>query len=281
MKNDFVVKLFEKDEKKVLLKVATALCVGAFILILIENMFFAKAKESFYGYEFFKFIIYLLCIFLENILIVIYLKFKINGEINNFFKLNYILLILIIEFYTSGISTVSLIMNVYICVKTFQKNKKDFWFSLLGIFIIFLTSMSLLFLNTDNNCFKILGLLPGIFVILMYQYIKKINKIPSINYLFLFLVEVHFFIITSFFIFFKNSQLFEVIGSVLLVITIIVNLRVIFPQIKLYTNFNKIQKIILIVGILFSFFTKEYIYQKQRKLENTLEQESNENTTSE
>ena len=79
MKNDFVVKLFEKDEKKVLLKVATALCVGAFILILIENMFFAKAKENFYDYEFFKFIIYLLCIFLENILIVIYLKFKING----------------------------------------------------------------------------------------------------------------------------------------------------------------------------------------------------------
>ena len=52
MKNDFVVKLFEKDEKKVLLKVATALCVGAFILILIENMFFAKAKENFYDYEF-------------------------------------------------------------------------------------------------------------------------------------------------------------------------------------------------------------------------------------
>ena len=188
MKNDFVVKLFEKDEKKVLLKVATALCVGAFILILIENMFFAKAKENFYDYEFFKFIIYLLCIFLENILIVIYLKFKINGEINKFFKLNYILLILIIEFYTSGISTISLIMNVYICVKTFQKNKKDFWFSLLGIFIIFLTPMCLLFLNTDNNFFKILGLLPGIFLILMYQYIKKINKIPSINYLFLFLV---------------------------------------------------------------------------------------------
>ena len=45
MKNDFVVKLFEKDEKKVLLKVATALCVGAFILLTLVS-WVRKACET-------------------------------------------------------------------------------------------------------------------------------------------------------------------------------------------------------------------------------------------
>ena len=77
------------------------------------------------------------------------------------------------------------------------------------------------------------------------------------------------------------------LNYILLIITIIVNLRVIFPKIKSYTNFSKIQKIIIIIGVLFSLFSKIYIVEKQKQeYETILKQESdtnnsNENKTSE
>lgn len=110
----------------------------------------------------------------------------------------------------------------------------------------------------------------------IYLYNKKINKIPSINYLFLLLMET-----TILF-----SEI-ESIGILLLIITILINLRTIFPRIKSYTNFSKIQKIILFIGILISLFTKVYITEKQQKqIIDTPKQESdgnysNENNTSE
>ena len=64
------------------------------------------------------------------------------------------------------------------------------------------------------------------------------------------------------------------------------NLRVISPKIKSYTDFSKIQKIIIIIGILFSLFSKVYIIKKQEQIETISKQESdtnnsNENNTSE
>ena len=280
MNNDFFIKLSKKDEKMILLKIAIIICVSMLILIPVVNGY--KNVKNVYNEAFAISIgiFYLLvCFLLENILIIIYLKFRINGEINKFFKLNYMLLILVIGFCMPGaILAISLITNVYKCfkcVKIFSRNKKDFWFSLLGIFI---TCFNLiLFLLVGNLFLIILVLLPGILTILIYQYIKRRNKILSINYLFLFLSEICF-LETVLFIEVPVLAVF-----IFLIFTIIVNLRVIFPQIKSYTNFSKIQKVIIIIGILFSLFSKMYINIKQ---ENILEQEaninnSNENITSE
>ncbi len=209
---------------------------------------------------------------------IIYLKFKMNGEIDKFFKLNYILFIFIIGFNSvSTITLISFIINIYKCIeyaKTFSKNKKNFWFSLLGVFIVlFFTVFVGLF--SDHNPFILTSLLE-ILTIFIYLYNQKINKIPSINYLFLRLME--------------TSILFseiESIGILLLIITTLINLRTIFPRIKSYTNFSKIQKIILFIGILISLFTKIYLTENQQKqvIDNPKQESdsnySNENNTSE
>ena len=134
----------------------------------------------------------------------------------------------------------------------------------------------------DNSFFKILVLLLGILAMSsIYLYSKKINKVPSLNYIFLLLTEICFWTRIL------SDESINFIGLLLLIITIIVNLRVIFPKIKSYTNFSKIQKIIIIIGVLFSLFSKIYIVEKQKQeYETILKQESdtnnsNENKTSE
>lgn len=288
MKKDFFIKLSKKDEKMTLLKIATVLCFSMLILVLLKDFFWNKSIKSVYNEKIYENLFYvstviffLVCLLVENILMIIYLKFKMNGEIDKFFKLNYILFIFIIGFNSvSTIILISFIINIYKCIeyaKTFSKNKKNFWFSLLGVFIVlFFTVFVGLF--SDHNPFKLIILtsLLEILTIFIYLYNKKINKIPSINYLFLLLMET-----TILF-----SEI-ESIGILLLIITILINLRTIFPRIKSYTNFSKIQKIILFIGILINLFTKVYITEKQQKqIIDTPKQESdgnysNENNTSE
>lgn len=284
MKKDFFIKLSKKDEKMTLLKIATVLCFSMLILVLLKDFFWNKSIKSIYNEKIYenlfyvsKVIFFLVCLLLENILMIIYLKFKMNGEIDKFFKLNYILFIFIIGFNSvSTITLISFIINIYKCIeyaKTFSKNKKNFWFSLLGVFIVlFFTVFEGLF--SDYNPFKLIILtsLLEILTIFIYLYNQKINKIPSINYLFLLLMET-----TILF-----SEI-ESIGILLLIITILMNLRTIFPRIKSYTNFSKIQKIILFIGILISLFTKIYITEKQQKqiIDTPDSNYSNENNTSE
>ena len=294
MKNDFFIKLAKKDEKMTLLKIATLLCfiVHTMMLVNSESIHLVhyyigeyERASIFYLMDYpMYFLSYFLVYFLlENILIIIYLKFKVNGEINKFFKLNYILLILTMGFYSlSTIFMVSFIISIYKCfefAKTFSKNKENLVFSILGFFIIFFTSI--LLSKTDNSFFRILVLLLGILAMSsIYLYSKKINKVPSLNYIFLLLTEICFWTRIL------SDESVNFIGLLLLIITIIVNLRVIFPKIKSYTNFSKIQKIIIIIGILFSLFSKVYIIEKQEQIESILKQESdtnnsNENNTSE
>lgn len=283
MKKDFFIKLSKKDEKMTLLKIATVLCFSMLILVLLKDFFWNKSIKSVYNEKIFvnlfyvsTVIFFLVCLLVENILMIIYLKFKMNGEIDKFFKLNYILFIFIIGFNSvSTITLISFIINIYKCIeyaKTFSKNKKNFWFSLLGVFIVlFFTVFVGLF--SDHNPFKLIILtsLLEILTIFIYLYNKKINKIPSINYLFLLLMET-----TILF-----SEI-ESIGILLLIITILINLRTIFPRIKSYTNFSKIQKIIIIIGVLFSLFSKIYIVEKQKQEYKTiLKQESNTNNSNE
>ena len=294
MKNDFFIKLAKKDEKMTLLKIATLLCFIVHTMMLVNSesihlvhYYIGKYERAsiFYLMDYpMYFLSYFLVYFLlENILIIIYLKFKVNGEINKFFKLNYILLILTMGFYSlSTIFMVSFIISIYKCfefAKTFSKNKENLLFSILGFFTIFFTSI--LLSKIDNSFFKILVLLLGILAISsIYLYSKKINKVPSLNYVFLLLTEICFWTRIL------SDESVNFIGLLLLIITIIVNLRVIFPKIKSYTNFSKIQKIIIIIGILFSLFSKIYIIEKQEQIETISKQESdtnnsNENSTSE
>ena len=294
MKNDFFIKLAKKDEKMTLLKIATLLCfiVHTMMLVNSESIHLVhyyigeyERASIFYLMDYpMYFLSYFLVYFLlENILIIIYLKFKVNGEIDKFFKLNYILLILTMGFYSlSTIFMVSFIISIYKCfefAKTFSKNKENLLFSILGFFTTFFTSM--LLSKIDNSFFKILVLLLGILAISsIYLYSKKINKVPSLNYVFLLLTEICFWTRIL------SDESVNFIGLLLLIITIIVNLRVIFPKIKSYTNFSKIQKIIIIIGILFSLFSKIYIIEKQEQIETILKQESdtnnsNKNSTSE
>ena len=294
MKNDFFIKLAKKDEKMTLLKIATVLCFIVHTMMLVNSesihlvhYYIGKYERAsiFYLMDYpMYFLSYFLVYFLlENILIIIYLKFKVNGEINKFFKLNYILLILTMGFYSlSTIFMVSFIISIYKCfefAKTFSKNKENLLFSILGFFTIFFTSI--LLSKIDNSFFKILVLLLGILAISsIYLYSKKINKVPSLNYVFLLLTEICFWTRIL------SDESVNFIGLLLLIITIIVNLRVIFPKIKSYTNFSKIQKIIIIIGILFSLFSKIYIIEKQEQIETISKQESdtnnsNENSTSE
>jgi hypothetical protein len=287
MKNDFFIKLAKKDEKMTLLKIAIVLCFIINTMMLVNRISIHIHTDE-YGRGLMSYPMYFLSyslvyFLLENILIIIYLKFKVNGEIDKFFKLNYILLILTIGFYSlSTIFMVSFIISIYKCfefAKTFSKNKENLVFSILGFFIIFFTSM--LLSKTDNSFFRILVLLLGILAMLsIYLYSKKINKVPSLNYIFLLLTEICFW--TGI----LSDESINFIGLLLLIITIIVNLRVIFPKIKSYTNFSKIQKIIVIIGILFSLFSKVYIIEKQEQIETISKQESdtnnlNENSTSE
>lgn len=295
MKNDFFIKLAKKDEKMTLLKIATLLCFIVHTMMLINSesihlvhYYIGKYERAsiFYLMDYpMYFLSYFLVYFLfENTLIIIYLKFKVNGEIDKFFKLNYILLILTMGFYSlSTIFMVSFIISIYKCfefAKTFSKNKENLLFSILGFFTIFFTSM--LLSKIDNSFFKILVLLLGILAMSsIYLYSKKINKVPSLNYIFLLLTEICFWTRIL------SDESINFIGLLLLIITIIVNLRVIFPKIKSYTNFSKIQKIIIIIGVLFSLFSKIYIVEKQKQeYETILKQESdtnnsNENKTSE
>lgn len=291
MKNDFFIKLAKKDEKMTLLKIATVLCFIVHTMMLVNSESIHLYTDG-YGrisilhlmdYTMYFLLYFLVYFLLENILIIIYLKFKVNGEIDKFFKLNYILLILTIGFYSlSTIFMVSFIISIYKCfefAKTFSKNKENLVFSILGFFIIFFTSI--LLSKTDNSFFRILVLLLGILAMSsIYLYSKKINKVPSLNYIFLLLTEICFWTRIL------SDESINFIGLLLLIITIIVNLRVIFPKIKSYTNFSKIQKIIIIIGILFSLFSKVYIIEKQEQIESILKQEfdtnnSNENNTSE
>ena len=291
MKNDFFIKLAKKDEKMTLLKIATVLCFIVHTMMLVNSESIHLYTDG-YGrvsilhlmdYTMYFLLYFLVYFLLENILIIIYLKFKVNGEINKFFKLNYILLILTMGFYSlSTIFMVSFIISIYKCfefAKTFSKNKENLVFSILGFFIIFFTSI--LLSKTDNSFFRILVLLLGILAMSsIYLYSKKINKVPSLNYIFLLLTEICFWTRIL------SDESVNFIGLLLLIITIIVNLRVIFPKIKSYTNFSKIQKIIIIIGILFSLFSKVYIIEKQEQIESILKQESdtnnsNENNTSE
>ena len=291
MKNDFFIKLVKKDEKMTLLKIATVLCFIVHTMMLVNSESIHLYTDG-YGrvsilhlmdYTMYFLLYFLVYFLLENILIIIYLKFKVNGEINKFFKLNYILLILTMGFYSlSTIFMVSFIISIYKCfefAKTFSKNKENLVFSILGFFIIFFTSI--LLSKTDNSFFRILVLLLGILAMSsIYLYNKKINKVPSLNYVFLLLTEICFWTRIL------SDESVNFIGLLLLIITIIVNLRVIFPKIKSYTNFSKIQKIIIIIGILFSLFSKIYIIEKQEQIETISKQESdtnnsNENSTSE
>lgn len=175
MKNDFFIKLAKKDEKMTLLKIATLLCFIVHTMMLINSESIHLVHHYIGEYErvsiFYLmdypmyFLSYFLVYFLfENTLIIIYLKFKVNGEIDKFFKLNYILLILTMGFYSlSTIFMVSFIISIYKCfefAKTFLKNKKNLLFSILGFFTIFFTSM--LLSKIDNFLFRILILLLGI-----------------------------------------------------------------------------------------------------------------------
>ena len=293
MRNDFFIKLAKKDEKMTLLKIATVLCFIVHTMMLVNSESIHLYTDG-YGrvsilhlmdYTMYFLLYFLVYFLLENILIIIYLKFKVNGEINKFFKLNYILLILTMGFYSlSTIFMVSFIISIYKCfefAKTFSKNKENLLFSILGFFTIFFTSM--LLSKIDNSFFKILVLLLGILAISsIYLYSKKINKVPSLNYVFLLLTEICF--LTK--ILDYEYELVSFTGLWLLIITIIVNLRVISPKIKSYTDFSKIQKTIIIIGILFSLFSKVYIIKKQEQIETISKQESdtnnsNENNTSE
>ena len=297
MKNDFFIKLAKKDEKMTLLKIATVLCFIIHTMMLVNSksihiIYFIDKYEyerasilylmDYPMYFLAYFFVYFL---LENTLIIIYLKFKVNGEIDKFFRLNYMLLILTMGFYSlNTIFMISFIISIYKCfefAKLFSKNKENLVLSILGFFIVFFTSI--LLSKIDNSFFRILVLLLGILAISsIYLYSKKINKVPSLNYLFLLLTEICF----STKILDYEYKLISFIGLWLLIIAIIVNLRVIFPKIKSYTNFSKIQKIIIIIGILFSLFSKIYIIEKQEQIETISKQESdtnnsNENNTSE
>lgn len=288
MKKDFFIKLAKKDEKMTLLKIATVLCFIIDIMMLLNLKSF-HIYTNYYGrvsiltlmdYTVY-FLLYSLVYFsLENILIIIYLKFKVNGEIDKFFKLNYILLILTMGFYSvNTMIAIVFITNIYKCfefAKTFSKNKKNFLLSLLGFFIIFFNQK--LLYELDNFFLKILVLLLGILAMSsIYLYSKKINKIPSLNYLFLLLTEICFLKK----IIYYEYEVVSFVGLWLLIITIIVNLRVIFPKIKSYTNFSRIQKIILIAGILFSLFSKVYIIGKKEQIETISKQESDTNNSNE
>ena len=286
MKNDFFIKLAKKDEKMTLLKIATVLCFIVHTMMLVNSESIHLYTDG-YGrvsilhlmdYTMYFLLYFLVYFLLENILIIIYLKFKVNGEINKFFKLNYILLILTMGFYSlSTIFMVSFIISIYKCfefAKTFSKNKENLVFSILGFFIIFFTSI--LLSKTDNSFFRILVLLLGILAMSsIYLYSKKINKVPSLNYIFLLLTEICFWTRIL------SDESVNFIGLLLLIITIIVNLRVIFPKIKSYTNFSKIQKIIIIIGILFNLFSKIYIIEKQEQIETISKQESDTNNSNE
>lgn len=284
MKKDFFIQLAKKDEKMTLLKIATVLCFIIHIMMLVNLKSFHHYTGidgrvsilTLMDYTVYFLSYYLVFFLLENILIIIYLKFKVNGEIDKFFKLNYILLILSMGFYSvNTMIAIFFITNIYKCfefAKTFSKNKKNFLLSLLGFFIIFFNHK--LLYELDNFFLKILVLLLGILVVsIIYLYSKKINKIPSLNYLFLLLTEICF--LTKI----LDYELVSFIG--LWLFTIIVNLRVIFPKIKFYTNFSRIQKIILIAGILFSLFSKVYIIGKKEQIETISKQESDTNNSNE
>ena len=293
MKNDFFIKLAKKDEKMTLLKIAIVLCFIINAMILVNSISIHTHTDGYerVGIRYLMdypmyFLSYSLVYFLlENILIIIYLKFKVNREIDKFFKLNYILLILTMGLYSlSTIFIFFIILSIYKCfefAKTFSKNKENLVLSILGIFIVaFVPSLSHII---DNSFFRILVLLLGtVSILIIYLYSKKINKFPSLNYLFLLLTEICF----STKILDYEYKLISFIGLWLLIIAIIVNLRVIFPKIKSYTNFSKIQKIIIIIGFLFSLFFKVYIIEKQEQIKTISKQESdtnnsNENNTSE
>lgn len=288
MKKDFFIQLAKKDEKMTLLKIATVLCFIIHIMMLVNLKSFhlytgidgRVSILTLMDYTVYFLSYYLVFFLLENILIIIYLKFKVNGEIDKFFKLNYILLILSMGFYSvNTMIAISFITNTYKCfefAKTFSKNKKNFLLSLLGFFIIFFNHK--LLYELDNFFLKILVLLLGILVVsIIYLYSKKINKIPSLNYLFLLLTEICFLKR----IIYYEYEVVSFVGLWLLIITIIVNLRVIFPKIKSYTNFSRIQKIILIAGILFSLFSKVYIIGKKEQIETISKQESDTNNSNE
>lgn len=166
MRNDFFIKLAKKDEKMTLLKIATLLCFIVHTMMLVNSesihlvhYYIGKYERAsiFYLMDYpIYFLSYFLVYFLfENTLIIIYLKFKVNGEIDKFFKLNYILLILTMGFYSlSTIFMVSFIISIYKCfefAKTFSKNKENLLFSILGFFTIFFTSM--LLSKIDNSFF--------------------------------------------------------------------------------------------------------------------------------
>ena len=292
MKNDFFIKLAKKDEKMTLLKIATVLCFVVHTMMLVNSESIHLYTDG-YGrvsiLHLMAYTMYFLVYFLlENILIIIYLKFKVNGEIDKFFKLNYILLILTMGLYSlSTIFIVFIVLSIYKCfefARTFSKNKENLILSILGIFIIvFIPSLSYII---DNSFFRILVLLLGtVSILIIYLYSKKINKVPSLNYLFLLLTEICL-LIRNLYLELLSFESVNFIKLLIVIITIVVNLRVIFPQIKSYTNFSKIQKIIIIIGILFSLFSKVYIIEKQEQIESILKQESdtnnsNENNTSE
>ena len=296
MKNDFFIKLAKKDEKMTLLKIAIVLCFIINTMILINSISIHTNTDE-YGrvgipylmdYPMYFLSYSLVYFLLENILIIIYLKFKVNGEIDKFFKLNYILLILTMGLYSlSTIFIIFIILSIYKCfefAKTFSKNKENLILSILGIFIIvFIPSLSYIIYN---SFFIILVLLLGtVATLIIYLYSKKINKVPSLNYLFLLLTEICL-LIRNLYLELLSFESVNFIKLLIVIITIVVNLRVIFPQIKSYTNFSKIQKIIIIIGILFSLFSKVYIIEKQEQIESILKQESdtnnsNENNTSE
>lgn len=296
MKNDFFIKLAKKDEKMTLLKIAIVLCFIINTMMLVNRISIHTHTDE-YGRVAIRYLMsypmyflsYSLVYFLlENILIIIYLKFKVNGEIDKFFKLNYILLILTMGLYSlSTIFIIFIILSIYKCfefAKIFSKNKENLILSILGIFIIvFIPSLSHII---DNSFFIILVLLLGtVATLIIYLYSKKINKVPSLNYLFLLLTEICL-LIRNLYLELLSFESVNFIKLLIVIITIIVNLRVVFPQIKSYTNFSKIQKIIVIIGILFSLFSKVYIIEKQEQIETISKQESdtnnlNENNTSE
>lgn len=292
MKNDFFIKLAKKDEKMTLLKISTVLCFVVHTMMLVNSESIHLYTDGYGRVSILHLIAYtmyfLVYFLLENILIIIYLKFKVNGEIDKFFKLNYILLILTMGLYSlSTIFIVFIVLSIYKCfefARTFSKNKENLILSILGIFIIvFIPSLSYIIYN---SFFIILVLLLGtVATLIIYLYSKKINKVPSLNYLFLLLTEICL-LIRNLYLELLSFESVNFIKLLIVIITIVVNLRVIFPQIKSYTNFSKIQKIIIIIGILFSLFSKVYIIEKQEQIESILKQESdtnnsNENNTSE
>ena len=188
MKKDFFIQLAKKDEKMTLLKIgiAAVLCFIIHIMMLVNLKSFllytgidGKGSILTLMYDTVDYLVYLVFFLLENILIIIYLKFKVNGEIDKFFKLNYILLILSMGFFSvNTMIAIFFITNIYKCfefAKTFSKNKKNFLLSLLGFFIIFFNHK--LLYELDNFYLKIIFLLQGILVVsIIYLYSKKINK---------------------------------------------------------------------------------------------------------